>query len=150
MGDVQHLLPLTIGHSHGVCCGGTVTTTGVSTSFLHFRLLVFFRVLLVFTLTNGLLSEFFEIDISKHRFLDISCAAWTICPFYSQVSRNFYARDEAGIVILDSRPAQLAELPHSEFGPKLFPHSAYVKFFVTFATKKPYLTFWDKMWQILI
>ena len=47
--------------------------------------------------------------------------------------------------VLQSRPAQLAELPHSEFGPELFPHSAYVKFFVTFATKKPYLTFWDKM-----
>ena len=44
-----------------------------------------------------------------------------------------------------ARPAQLAELPHSEFGPELFPHSAYVNFFVTFATKKPYLTFWDKM-----
>ena len=49
-----------------------------------------------------------------------------------------------------SRPAQLAELPHSEFGPELFPHSTYVKFLVTFTTKKPYLTFWDKMWQILI
>ena len=32
------------------------------------------------------------------------------------------------------RPAQLAELPRSEFDPELFPHSAYVKFFVTFAT----------------
>ena len=27
------------------------------------------------------------------------------------------------------RPAQLAELPRSEFDPELFPHSAYVKFF---------------------
>ena len=45
------------------------------------------------------------------------------------------------------RPAQLAELPRSEFDPELFPHSAYVKFFVTFATKVPYLTFCDKMWQ---
>ena len=45
----------------------------------------------------------------------------------------------------ENRPAQLAELPHSEFGPELFPNSTYVKFFVTFATKKPYLTFWDKM-----
>ena len=43
------------------------------------------------------------------------------------------------------RPAQLAELPRSEFDPELFPHSAYVKFFVTFATKVPYLTFCDKM-----
>ena len=43
------------------------------------------------------------------------------------------------------RPAQLAELPRSVFDPELFPHSAYVKFFVTFATKVPYLTFCDKM-----
>ena len=43
------------------------------------------------------------------------------------------------------RPAQLAELPRSVFDPELFPHSAYVKFFVTFATKVPYLTFSDKM-----
>ena len=35
-------------------CGGTIPTTGVSTSFLHFRFLVLFRVLLVFTLANGL------------------------------------------------------------------------------------------------
>ena len=48
-------------------------------------------------------------------------------------------------VCVPTRPAQLAELPHSEFGPELFPHSAYVKFFVTFATKKPYKTFWDKI-----
>ena len=44
-----------------------------------------------------------------------------------------------------TRPAQLAELPHSEFGPELFPHSTYVKFFVTFATKVPFLTFCDKI-----
>ena len=44
-----------------------------------------------------------------------------------------------------SRPAQLAELPRSKFDPELFPHSAYVKIFVTFATKMPYLTFCDKM-----
>ena len=49
-----------------------------------------------------------------------------------------------------ARPAQLAELPRSEFDPELFPHSAYVKFFVTFATKVPYLTFCDKMRQFLI
>ena len=28
-----------------------------------------------------------------------------------------------------TRPAQLAELPRSEFDPELFPHSAYVTFF---------------------
>ena len=33
------------------------------------------------------------------------------------------------------RPAQLAELPRSKFDPELFPHSAYVKIVVTFATK---------------
>ena len=35
------------------------------------------------------------------------------------------------------RPAQLAELPCSEFDPELFLHSA-VKFFVTFLTTVPY------------
>ena len=46
---------------------------------------------------------------------------------------------------VDNRPAQLVELPRSKFDPELFPHSAYVKIFVTFATKVPYLTFCDKM-----
>ena len=36
-------------------------------------------------------------------------------------------------------------LGRSEFDPELFPHSAYVMFFVTFATKLQYLTFCDKM-----
>ena len=44
-----------------------------------------------------------------------------------------------------TRPAQLAELPRSKFDPELFPHIAYVDFFVTFATKVPYLTFCDKI-----
>ena len=44
-----------------------------------------------------------------------------------------------------SRPARIAELPRSKFDPELFPHSAYVEIFVTFATKVPYLTFCDKM-----
>ena len=43
------------------------------------------------------------------------------------------------------RPAQIAELPRSKFDPELFPHSAYVEIFVTFATKVPYLTFCNKM-----
>ena len=55
------------------------------------------------------------------------------CPGFSRVGLS------------ELRPAQLAELPHSEFSPELLPHSAYVKFFVTFATKVPYLTFCDKM-----
>ena len=36
-----------------------------------------------------------------------------------------------------ARPAQLAELPRSEFDPESFPRSAYVKFFVPFLTKMP-------------
>ena len=49
-----------------------------------------------------------------------------------------------------SRPARIAELPRSKFDPELFPHSAYVEIFVTFATKVPYLTFCNKMWRILM
>ena len=49
-----------------------------------------------------------------------------------------------------NRPSQLAELSHSEFYQELFSHSAYVKFFVTFATKVPYLTFYDKRRQFLM
>ena len=45
---------------------------------------------------------------------------------------------------------QLGELSRSVFDPELFSHSAYDKFFVTFATKVPYLTFSDKIRQILI
>ena len=45
----------------------------------------------------------------------------------------------------DARPARIAELPRSKFDPELFPHSAYVEIFVTFATKVPYLTFCNKM-----
>ena len=44
-----------------------------------------------------------------------------------------------------SRPAKLAELPRSKFDPELFPHSAYVEIFVTFATKVPNLTFYNKI-----
>ena len=34
-----------------------------------------------------------------------------------------------------NRPSELAELSRSEFDTEIFCHSAYVKFFVTFATK---------------
>ena len=51
---------------------------------------------------------------------------------------------------VSGRPSQLAELSRSEFDPKLFSHRAYDKFFVTFATKLPYLTFCDKMRLLLI
>ena len=49
-----------------------------------------------------------------------------------------------------NRPARIAELPRSKFDQELFPHSAYVEIFVTFATKVPYLTFCDKMRQFLM
>ena len=55
-----------------------------------------------------------------------------------QITRNYKE-------VPESRPAQLAELPRSKFDPELFPHSAYVEIFVTFATKVPYLTFCNKM-----
>jgi len=49
------------------------------------------------------------------------------------------------MMMVVGRPAQIAELPRSKFDPELFPHSAYVEIFVTFATKVPYLTFCNKM-----
>ena len=49
------------------------------------------------------------------------------------------------MVWLNDRPARIAELPRSKFDPELFPHSAYVKIFVTFATKVLYFTFCNKM-----
>ena len=52
--------------------------------------------------------------------------------------------------ILFDRPAQLAELARSEFDPELFSRSAYVNFFVTFATKVPYLIFCDKIRHFFI
>ena len=54
-----------------------------------------------------------------------------------------YLLTEDGILV-SSRPSQLAELSRSEFDPELFSHSTYVKFFVTFVTKVPYSTFFDK------
>ena len=48
------------------------------------------------------------------------------------------------IRIYISRSAQLAELPRS----KLFSYSPYAKFFETFATEVPYLTFCDKIFDI--
>ena len=50
-------------------------------------------------------------------------------------------------VFLWIRPAQFEKLPRSEFDPELSPHSPYVKFFATFVTKVPYLTFCDKIRQ---
>ena len=51
---------------------------------------------------------------------------------------------------LDGRPTQLLELSRSQFDPEFFSHRAYVKFYVTFVTKVPYLTFCDKMRQFLV
>ena len=47
--------------------------------------------------------------------------------------------------ILLCTPSQLAELSRSEFDQESFSHSAYDKFFVTFATTMPYLTFCNQM-----
>ena len=51
------------------------------------------------------------------------------------------------------RPAQLAELPRSEFDPELFPHSAYVKFFCDIRDKsavfnilRQNVTIFDRKW----
>ena len=52
--------------------------------------------------------------------------------------------------IPSDRPSQLAELSRSECDPELFSHISYLKFFVKFATKVPYLTFCDKMRPLLI
>ena len=52
--------------------------------------------------------------------------------------------------LFESRTAQLAELFRRALDPDLFSHSAYVKFFVTFAIKVPYSTFCDKVRQFLI
>ena len=43
--------------------------------------------------------------------------------------------------IIGCRPLQLVDLSHCEFDPELFSHSAYVRIFVTFATK------WDNFWH---
>ena len=63
-------------------------------------------------------------------------------------SRNRVARtggqNLAKIIFNLMQAGKLAELPSSEFDPELSFHSAYVKFFVTFATKVLYLTFIDK------
>ena len=59
-----------------------------------------------------------------------------------------FVTDNTGLkifVFINARPAQIAELPRSKFDPELFPHSAYVEIFVTFATKVLYLTFCNKM-----
>ena len=56
----------------------------------------------------------------------------------------------SSVISISSRPSQLAELSRSKFDPQLFSHGAYVKFFVTFATKMSYLTFCKKMRQFLI
>ena len=76
-----------------------------------------------------------------------------ICALYMCYARLISLKDivmlatsvDSGIALSLSRPAQIAELPRSKFDPKLFPHSAYVEIFVTFATKVPYLTFCNKM-----
>ena len=41
-----------------------------------------------------------------------------------------------------ARPAQLAQLPRSEFDPELFPHSAYVKFFCDIRDESAVFDIW--------
>ena len=53
---------------------------------------------------------------------------------------NLFIVHEKSII----RPPQLAELSRSEFDPESFSHSVYAKFVLTFATKVPLLTFYDK------
>ena len=65
-------------------------------------------------------------------------------------TRSVYGNIGWYLVVLVHRLSQLAELSHGVFDPELFSHSAYVNFFVTFATKVSYLTFCDKMWQFFI
>ena len=80
-------------------------------------------------------------------------AIWS-SPWYRCVSHNLsnmQQQQQPWIILFSKkcvahpRPAQIAELPRSKFDPELFPHSAYVEIFVTFATKVPYLTFCNKM-----
>ena len=51
---------------------------------------------------------------------------------------NLIANLMVNLVVDLHRPAQLAELPRSKFDPELFPHSAYVMIFLTFATNVSY------------
>ena len=69
-------------------------------------------------------------------------------PLESYLAKEFWINEGGGH--LQGRPVRIAELPRSKFDPELFPHSAYVEIFVTFATKVPYLTFCNKMWCILM
>ena len=99
-----------------------------------------------------------ESDFWRCRFL-VSFFPWTIMTQHIYVSYfwfNIYVCDfkvnkwTSFIInffrmILLTRPARIAELPRSKCDPELFPHSAYVEIFVTFATKVPYLTFCNKM-----
>ena len=60
----------------------------------------------------------------------------------------FFNFEPIPLLLYDQSPnqaLQLAELSRSEIDPELFSHSAYNKFFVTFAKKVPYLTFCDKI-----
>ena len=47
---------------------------------------------------------------------------------------NYSLRRPPKLIIPQARPAKLAELPRSEFDTELFSHTAYVNFFVIFAT----------------
>ena len=65
--------------------------------------------------------------------------------FCSHYSETGHCQDGRKSKVIDHRPAQFAGLSRSKFDPELFSHSVYVKFFVTFATNVPYLTFCDNV-----
>ena len=68
-------------------------------------------------------------------------------PKQNQKNRGQHCLDQHQI---RTGPHNLQRLLAANSNPELFSHSTYVQFFVTFATKVPYLTFCDKMRQFLI
>ena len=86
-----------------------------------------------------------------------SLESFSNCGNRTALQKKDYDLNELSLAIMitvikmtTTRPSQLAELSRSEFNPEGFSHSAYVKFFVTFATKVSYLTFCDKIRQFFI
>ena len=79
---------------------------------------------------------------------------WIYQAYCAHLEEAVLVRSKRGEVgneyLLTFRPAQLAELSRSEFDPELFSLNAYDKFFVTFATKVKYKTFFDIMRQFLV
>ena len=89
-----------------------------------------------------LLVENFPVSCSS---LQSSHLYKALCPASSESLSSTAHKEEQKHFGSTTRPAQIAELPRSKLDPELFPHSAYVEIFVTFATKVAYLTFCNKM-----